>query len=95
MSCFALHHLPDFWKQVALIRLARALNPSGVLYLRDVVFSFDPPSYETAINEWVERMPTLSGFLRAEFETHVREEFSTFSWILWGLFVFLMCLFGF
>lgn len=82
VSRFALHHLPDFWKQVALIRVARALKPSGRLYLRDVVFSFDPSSYEAAINAWVRRMPDISGFSQSEFETHVREEYSTFSWVL-------------
>jgi putative AdoMet-dependent methyltransferase len=84
VSRFALHHLPDFWKQVALIRIARALRPDGRFYLRDVVFSFDPPSYEVAINAWVRRMPELSGFSQSEFETHVREEYSTFSWVLEG-----------
>ncbi len=35
----ALHHLPDFWKQVALRRMAAILRPQGRLYLHDVVFS--------------------------------------------------------
>jgi hypothetical protein len=30
-------------------------------------------------------MPELSGFSRQELETHVREEYSTFAWILEGL----------
>lgn len=84
VSRFALHHLPDFWKQAALIRIARALRPEGRFYLRDVVFSFDPPSYEAAINAWVRRMPEVSGFSQSEFETHVREEYSTFAWVLEG-----------
>lgn len=82
---FALHHLPDFWKQVALLRLREAIRPGGLLYLRDVVFSFDPSSHSTAIADWVDRMPGLSGFSRGEFETHVREEYSTFAWVLEGL----------
>lgn len=82
---FALHHLSDFWKQVALLRLSEAIRPGGLLYLRDVVFSFDPASYEAAIDSWVTRMPSLSGFMREEFEMHVREEYSTFAWVLEGL----------
>jgi hypothetical protein len=35
----ALHHLPDFWKALALTRIAAMLKPSGVLRLRDLVFS--------------------------------------------------------
>lgn len=84
VSRFALHHLPDFWKQVALIRLSRALKPGGLLYLRDVVFSFDPRSYESVIDAWVRRMPAVSGFSQRDFETHVSDEFSTFSWVLEG-----------
>ena len=84
VSRFALHHLPDFWKQVALIRLSRALKPGGLFYLRDVVFSFDPRSYESAIDAWVCRMPAVSGFSQGDFETHVRDEYSTFSWVLEG-----------
>jgi len=85
VSRFALHHLPDFWKQVALIRLARALKPDGRFYLRDVVFSFDPGSYPAAIDAWIHRMPEVSGFSQSDFETHVRDEFSTFAWVLEGL----------
>lgn len=84
VSRFALHHLPDFWKQVALIRLSRALKPGGLFFLRDVVFSFEPRAYEEAIDAWVRRMPEVSGFSRDDFETHVREEYSTFSWVLEG-----------
>jgi len=85
VSRFALHHLPDFWKQVALIRIARSLKPDGRFYLHDVVFSFDPAAYEATIDGWVRRMPGVSGFSQREFETHVREEYSTFSWVLEGL----------
>jgi 2-polyprenyl-3-methyl-5-hydroxy-6-metoxy-1,4-benzoquinol methylase len=36
----ALHHLPDFWKAVALVRVRELLAPGGVFCLRDLVFSF-------------------------------------------------------
>jgi ubiquinone/menaquinone biosynthesis C-methylase UbiE len=36
-SRYALHHLPDFWKAVALMRLAGIMRPNGVLRLWDVV----------------------------------------------------------
>lgn len=81
---FALHHLPDFWKQVALLRLRAALRPSGLLHLRDVVFSFDAEDYEASVEAWIGRMPAVSGFSRQEFEMHVREEYSTFTWVLEG-----------
>ena len=85
VSRFALHHLPDFWKQVALLRLHDAIRSEGRLYLRDVVFSFDANCYEASVEDWIRRMPEISGFSRQEFETHMREEYSTFTWILEGL----------
>jgi SAM-dependent methyltransferase len=35
----ALHHLPDFWKAIALRRMADLLEPGGILRLRDLVFA--------------------------------------------------------
>lgn len=37
-----LHRLPDFWKAIALDRIARMLWPGGVLCLRDLIFGFRP-----------------------------------------------------
>ena len=36
-TSFALHHLPDFWKGVAVQRMAAMLRPGGRMYLYDVV----------------------------------------------------------
>jgi len=36
-SRYALHHLPDFWKAIALDRIRRILRPGGVFRLWDVV----------------------------------------------------------
>ena len=84
---FAFHHLPDFWKMVALQRMAAMLKAEGILYLRDVIFSFPPDEYQTAIDNWIERVarPAGTGFTRSDFEMHVRNEYSTFSWIIEGL----------
>ena len=38
VSEFTLHHLPDFWKAVALSRIFCALKPGASFYLRDIVF---------------------------------------------------------
>ena len=40
-SRYALHHLPDFWKAIALGRVRHILRPRGVLRLWDVVYSFN------------------------------------------------------
>lgn len=38
---WALHHLPDFWKSIALRNMRNMLKTGGVLRLSDIVFSFD------------------------------------------------------
>ncbi len=83
-SRHALHHLPDFWKAIALARIAAMLTTGGILYLRDLVFSFEPHEAERVIETWLASAPERSeqGWTRAELETHLREEYSTFSWLL-------------
>lgn len=86
-SKFALHHLPDFWKAVALSRIRAWLKPGGQLFLRDVIFSFAATDYAAGAEGWIGRMAREDGggFNRADFATHVREEHSTFAWIIEGL----------
>ncbi|MGE0120372.1 MAG: class I SAM-dependent methyltransferase [Dongiaceae bacterium] len=79
---FAFHHLPDFWKAMALVRVNRMLKPGGRLFLRDVVFSFAPAEAPQAIEGWIGWMLANTGYPRAEVATHVREEHSTFAWIV-------------
>jgi len=83
-SRHALHHLPDFWKALALDRVAALLKPGGVLYLRDLVFSCEPREAARVIDAWLASAPaeTDVSWTRAELETHLREEHSTFSWLL-------------
>jgi SAM-dependent methyltransferase len=79
----ALHHLPDFWKGVALSRIHALLAPGGVLVLRDLVYDFEPADADRRIEEWLAgAAPTPpEGWTRTELETHVRDEHSTFAWV--------------
>jgi SAM-dependent methyltransferase len=83
----ALHHLPDFWKGVALSRVRDLLAPGGVLVLRDLVYDFEPAGADRGIEAWLAgAAPTpAEGWTRAELEAHVRDEYSTFSWLLEAL----------
>jgi ubiquinone/menaquinone biosynthesis C-methylase UbiE len=84
-SRYALHHLPDFWKAVALNRIHRILRPGGVFRLWDAVYSFDPVDAEDRIEAWCSSRGNTTadeGWSRAELEEHVRDEHSTFSWLL-------------
>jgi hypothetical protein len=58
---YALHHLPDFRKAAALVRINRMLRPVGRLFLRDVVFSFEARglSMETSFSRRAEK-PTFA-----------------------------------
>ncbi len=84
-SRYALHHLPDAWKAVALARIRGILRPGGVLRLWDVVYSFDPAEAEARLEAWCATAPDVApadGWARAELEEHVRDEHSTFTWLL-------------
>jgi ubiquinone/menaquinone biosynthesis C-methylase UbiE len=84
-SRYALHHLPDFWKAMALGRIAGMLRPGGVLRLSDVVYSFAPADAERRIEAWITETLAADveqGWTRAELAEHVRDEHSTFTWLL-------------
>jgi ubiquinone/menaquinone biosynthesis C-methylase UbiE len=80
----ALHQLPDFWKGVALDRVARMLRPGGVLRLRDIIFDFRPSEADTVLERWMDgavKDPAL-GYTREDYAEHLRTEFSTYRWLL-------------
>lgn len=85
-SRWALHHLPDFWKAVALRRVRSFVRDGGVLRLSDVVYSFEPSEAEERIEAWCATVPATaagpSEWIRADIEEHVRDEHSTYAWLL-------------
>lgn len=84
-SRLALHHLPDFWKTIALNRIRATLEPGGVFRLADVVWSFDAIEAEQRIEAWcatTEGRDIANEWERSELEEHVRDEHSTFTWLL-------------
>ena len=84
-SRYALHHLPDFWKGVALSRILEMLRPGGALRLWDAVYHFEPAHAAARLEEWMdEARPggAHEGWDRAELAEHVRDEHSTFTWLL-------------
>ena len=84
MTRNALHHLPDFWKAVALERIARLLRSGGVLLLQDIVYSFELTNASGAFAAWVASAPSdpSKGWTAEQLVEHVREEYSTFNWLL-------------
>ena len=86
VSQIALHHLPDFWKQIALLRMAEMLAEGGKLCLRDVVYSFDPANHGKFLDEFISKATERAGpqFARSICE-HVQNEYSTMDWIMQGM----------
>jgi len=83
-SRYALHHLPDFWKAVALGRLRQMIRQGGIFRLWDVVYDFAPAEADERVEEWCATGGDTveAEWSRAELEEHVREEHSTFTWLL-------------
>ena len=82
VSEFTLHHLPDFWKAVALSRIYAALKPGANFYLRDIVFVSMPDGSERDVAEWADFNIKNHGFARDSVVTHMRDEYSTFGWVI-------------
>src|SRR5437763_10923166 len=82
VSEFALHHLPDFWKAVALARIFRALKPGSSFYLRDIVFVSTPDGAERDVEQWADFSIKNHDFDRDSVVTHMRDEYSTFGWVV-------------
>lgn len=80
VSQMALHHLPDAWKLIALERLSGFLREEGRFYLSDVVYA------DRVQTDWASvfrrAMDQIDVDGRDEMGTHIREEYSTFDWII-------------
>ncbi len=79
----ALHQLPDFWKGIALERVATMLAPGGILRLRDLVFDFEPKDATERIAAWFSGAvdDSAKGWTADELSAHVRLEHSTYTWL--------------
>jgi ubiquinone/menaquinone biosynthesis C-methylase UbiE len=79
----ALHQLPDFWKAIALDRIARMLRPGGVLRLHDLIYDFGPSDAGEVLDRWLDGAVTdpAEGYTRQDYAEHIRTEHSTFRWL--------------
>lgn len=81
VTSYALHHLPDLWKGIALENLHRILRPGGQLFIRDVVLQASTPRQD--IEQFIDSQRSIGGEqLQKDAEIHFREEYSTYDWIL-------------
>lgn len=79
----ALHQLPDFWKALALDRMARMLRPGGVLRIRDLIYDFQPGEAEAVLDDWIDGAvdDPHGGYTGKDFAEHIRTEHSTYRWL--------------
>lgn len=84
VTTFAFHHLPDFWKGLALKRLHSMLKPGGQLYLRDVIL--EEANALDNIAALIDKLAAAGGKrMREDTEMHFRKEYSTYDWVMDGL----------
>jgi ubiquinone/menaquinone biosynthesis C-methylase UbiE len=78
-----LHQLPDMWKALALRRMATVLRPGGVLRVRDLLLRCEVDAVDAVVEGWLADAAQRpeDGWTRVELETHLRQEFSTFTWL--------------
>jgi SAM-dependent methyltransferase len=80
----ALHQIPDFWKGIALQRIADILRPGGVLRLRDLIYDFQPGEAGDVFGGWFAGAASdpAAGYTAADYAEHIRTEYSTYRWLL-------------
>jgi ubiquinone/menaquinone biosynthesis C-methylase UbiE len=79
----ALHQLPDFWKTMALDRIAQAIRPGGILRVRDLIYDFAPTEASAVFQEWLANAAAdpMSGYSAEDYAEHIRTEHSTYRWL--------------
>jgi len=82
-SRHALHQLPDFWKTIALDRIASVLRPGGLLWVRDLIYDFQPAEAGQVFAGWFDNAAAdpADGYTRADYLEHIQLEFSTYRWL--------------
>ena len=84
VTTFAFHHLPDFWKGVALKRVNSMLKPGGQLYLHDVIM--EERNALGNVQALINKLATAGGkAMQEDCERHFKDEYSTYDWVLDGL----------
>jgi putative AdoMet-dependent methyltransferase len=88
VSNAVLHHLPDFWKYLGLLRVHGMLKPGGKFHLFDIVFPGTEKDLRQPIGRFIHGLEAKAGpEFAAEAETHIRDEHSTYDWIMEGLLI--------
>ena len=83
LSQFALHHLPDFWKSIALKRIYTVMKAGGRFLLQDCVLPSAIDDYNRYFDDVVRQIEVSGGEKAArDTEKTFRDEFVTLDWIM-------------
>ncbi len=84
VTTFSFHHLPDFWKGIALKRVNAMLKSGGQLYIHDVIM--EEANALNNIHALIDKLVESGGeLLREDTERHFKDEYSTYDWVMDGL----------
>jgi len=87
-SQLALHHLPDFWKLIALKKIYNLLKPGGNFFLMDVVYPSAINDFGNFFDEIIKELEdTVGPEYTKEYYDHIAKEFSTLDWIMEDLLI--------
>ena len=80
LSRHTLHHLPHFWKVIALTRMAMLLQSQGILRIRDLIYDFAASDAESVFDEWLAGAgdDPDHGYTAGDYAHPIRTEHSTF-----------------
>jgi len=80
---YALHHLPDHWKFVALKRIFALLKPGGRFFLKDAILFIKIHDFYDFADEWVSSATEAYGERGTEAALlYIRDEYPTYVWII-------------
>src|SRR6266581_1962559 len=65
-----------------LARIHAALKPGANFYLRDIVYASMPDGFERGVEAWADFNIKNHDFARDSVVTHMRDEYSTFGWVM-------------
>ena len=83
ISSLALHHLPDFWKLVALKNVYKILKSGGKFMLTDCILSFDMNLYDEYISRFIDEVRQSAGEkIAEEIIVNIRDEYPTYDWVV-------------
>lgn len=83
VSQLCMHHLPDFWKLVAINNIFKALKSGGKFYLLDTIITVDLNNYEEEINNHIiTAKEKVNEKMANEIIVNIRDEYPTYDWII-------------